>query len=53
MLFLENRLVEFRQLMINMLELEPQAKWYLLDHLFALAKNDEQRALLQEIENSY
>ena len=53
MLFLENRLTEFNQLMRNILELEPQSKWYLLNHLFELAKNDEQRVLLHEIENKY
>lgn len=53
MLFLENRLTEFNQLMRNILELEPQSKWYLFDHLQELAETDEQRAILLEIENDY
>jgi hypothetical protein len=52
-LFLENRLTEFEQLIVDMLNQEPSAKWYLIDHLYNLVENEEQDSVLQKIEALY
>lgn len=52
-LFIENRLLDFEQLMIKMLDLEVKAKSYLTKHLYELAENDDQKAILQKIDKKY
>lgn len=49
-LFKQNRLEEFKKMTSSMIEHDPNAKWYLIDHLYNSLENEEQDLVLQEIE---
>lgn len=52
-LFKQNLLEEFENMTISMIEHDPNAKWHLINHLFNLVENGEQRLILEEIEKQY
>ena len=52
-LFKLNRLTEFKNMTISMIEHDPNAKWFLINHLYDLVENEEQELILGEIEKQY
>jgi len=52
-LFVANRLDDFKSLMIDILDQEAAAKFYLIHHLYDQIENKDQLLILEEIESNY